>query len=72
MLKFTIKGNLGGPEPDGFVVKVQDRNIGKFHGTGHVGVELYFTPDEFRKFWHAAGEELRAFDERGGAPSNEE
>ena len=72
MLKFTIKGNLGGPEPDGFVVKVQDSNIGKFYADGRIGIELHFTPEEFREFWADAGAELRAFDERGGAPSNEE
>ena len=72
MIKFTIKGNLGGPEPDGFVLELEGPGLKKIYSRGAIKQHVYFTPDEFRQFWHDAGEALAKFDEMAGEPSSDE
>ena len=68
VLKTQIKGSLGNEGPDGFRVFFVTERV----NTVELGTDVFFTPDQFRKFWHDAGEELRKFDEMAGAPSSEE
>lgn len=70
---FEIHGSLGGPGPDGFWVAFRnDLPVAPF-GSGAIypsEVSVFFTPDQFRKFFGDAGDELKAFDEAAGEPSN--
>lgn len=68
ILRFDIEGSLGNEGPDGFrVFFAQDAQ-----GELLLGTTVFMTADQFRAFWHEAGEQLRAFDEKAGAPSNQE
>ncbi len=66
-VSWKVKGSLGGPEPDGFklqqVCSVDD-------GGEHVMFEVWLAPFEARELWGRLGDELKAFDEAAGEPSN--
>lgn len=56
-----IDGFLGGPKPDQICITAVD---------GTIGSSLCLPPMTAREFWGKLGDELKAFDEAAGEPSN--